>query len=296
VTIVAGFKCDEGIVLCADTQETIGGISKRNVPKLRVEPSGIEAAMWPLGSRHNVTMAFCAATNDGAFADELVDRAWKDAKNAESLDEASEVIHRSIRSSYTEFGQIYQPGYCPSAELVYGIVVDGNSKLFYASGPAVNEKEDYATGGVGRYMADFLVSRMFETTLNLRQCAVLGAYILFQTKEHVEGCGGDSHIAILRNKGTSGRLDGHRVQTLTSLLQHSDSEIGKILIRYADVSLSSEEFRKEAVEKLDYLIQMKEGELKSLRDWDSLWEKIAGMTIDKDGLPMLVEDDKDSAG
>jgi 20S proteasome alpha/beta subunit len=38
VTIVAGFKTIDGIVLCADTQETIGGISKRNVPKLRFEP------------------------------------------------------------------------------------------------------------------------------------------------------------------------------------------------------------------------------------------------------------------
>ena len=39
MTIIAGFKCSEGIVICADTQETIG-TSKRSVPKLRFEPFG----------------------------------------------------------------------------------------------------------------------------------------------------------------------------------------------------------------------------------------------------------------
>jgi 20S proteasome alpha/beta subunit len=33
MTIIAGFKCHEGLVLCADTQETVGNVSKRNVPK-----------------------------------------------------------------------------------------------------------------------------------------------------------------------------------------------------------------------------------------------------------------------
>ena len=39
VTIVAGFRSYQGIVLCADTQETVANISKRNVPKLIFQPS-----------------------------------------------------------------------------------------------------------------------------------------------------------------------------------------------------------------------------------------------------------------
>jgi hypothetical protein len=37
VTIVAGFKCADGVVLCADTQETLEG-TKTYVPKLRMFP------------------------------------------------------------------------------------------------------------------------------------------------------------------------------------------------------------------------------------------------------------------
>ena len=33
VTIIAGFRCQDGVVICADTQETSGS-AKRNVPKL----------------------------------------------------------------------------------------------------------------------------------------------------------------------------------------------------------------------------------------------------------------------
>jgi hypothetical protein len=45
VTIIAGFRCQDGIVICADTQETtsMGGIplSKRNIPKLQFNEHNI---------------------------------------------------------------------------------------------------------------------------------------------------------------------------------------------------------------------------------------------------------------
>ncbi len=290
VTIVAGFRCAEGVVLCADTQETISNISKRNVPKLRIEPSDLELATWSLRSSRDIGVAFCGATDDGAFMDEIVDRAWKEVKNANSLDEASELINQSLKGSYKEFGEIYQPGYLPSTELVYGIKMEGKSRLFYAFGPAVNEKTEYATGGVGCYMADFLASRMYKTTLNLRQCVILAAYVLFQTKEHVAGCGGDSHIAVLRNTGTSDRIGWHRVQALTKLLKHADPEIGRILLHYADLRLKDEEIRKSVTETLDILLVARESERIDLKGWEDFWASFSDQKLDDLGLPAAEEE------
>jgi hypothetical protein len=53
-------------------------------------------------------------------------------------------------------------------------------------------------------ITDFLAARMKPTMLDLHQCVILAAYILFQAKEHVDGCGGESQIAVLRHKGKSG--------------------------------------------------------------------------------------------
>ncbi len=130
VTIVAGFKCVDGIVICADTQETVNKISKRSVPKLRFEPSGLEGALLTLGTPNPLAVAFCGATDDGVFLDMLIDKAWKAAESATSLAEACESIEESIKETYKEYGSIYQTGYCPTAEIIYGVKMDNDSKLF----------------------------------------------------------------------------------------------------------------------------------------------------------------------
>ena len=71
------------------------------------------------------------------------------------MEEVCENIKKSIKKSYRDFGRIYQPGCCPTAEVIYGVKIDGESKLFYANGPAINENPSYASGGVGRIMVEF---------------------------------------------------------------------------------------------------------------------------------------------
>lgn len=288
VTIVVGFKCAEGIVLCADTQETVHNLSKRNVPKLRVEPSNRASAV--LSGLGDMAVAFCGATDNGPFVDEIIDRAWRAARGAKSLENVSELINQSIKASYREFAKVYQPGFLPTTELIYGVKMAGDSRLFYAYGPAVNEKDEYATGGIGYYMADFLASRMFSSALNMRQCVILAAYILFQAKEHVDGCGGASHIAVLRNNGSSGLVNSGRIEVLTRLLQYGDSSISKIALQHADVSLGSDEFRKSAIETIDALTRMREHGTEAYAESEKFWNAVLGMGVDEVGMPYMKED------
>ena len=110
MTIIAGFKCLDGIVVCADTQETVGNYSKRNVPKLRFEaPIG---AMKVLGGYSNVALAVCGAGH-GPFIDKLADEAWKSVEVTKNIDEACIAAEEAIKRTYEEFGRIYQTGMCP---------------------------------------------------------------------------------------------------------------------------------------------------------------------------------------
>lgn len=247
VTIIAGFKSYEGIVLMADTQETVSNISKRNIPKLRFEPSG--------GPHEgdNLAAAFCGAGDNGPFIDKLVETAWEDAQLATSLDEACEEIEKSIKRVYREFGQIYQVGYCPSAELIYGVKMHSQCRLFSAHGAIITKKETYDSWGAGYYMADFLANRMYRDYLNLRQCAILAAYILYQAKEHVDGCGGDSHIAVLRENGVSGIADWQHVEAITKMLGFADHDMGTLLLNCADLDMEPAEFIKEANDRIEIL-------------------------------------------
>lgn len=293
VTIVAGFKTTDGVVLCADTQETVGGISKRNVPKLRFEPTGIlyRADKHRRGlDPDDLAVAFCGATDNGPYLDMLVDEAWEAVKEATSITHACALIKQSIKDTYREYGGIYQPGQLPSAEIIYGVKMEGCSRLFHAFGPAISESDACLSGGVGAYLADFIASRMYDRYIDLRQCIILAAYVLFQAKEHVDGCGGDSHIAVLRNEGTSGQVHWENVESATRLVKTSEKKIGEMLIHYADMGLSTEEFKKRATESLEELVSVRGFEIDKFRQHKEMWDAFFGSPLhDEVGLPTPLE-------
>lgn len=146
MTIIAGFRCQDGIVVCADTQETLGS-AKRNVPKLEFTHGPTWSAEQNKMINHDLALAMCGA-GDSPFVDKVASRAWDALRGVADIYEASDAVESMIKETYREFGEIYQPGSFPQAELIYGITIGGQSRLFQASGPLVNEKS-YASSGIG---------------------------------------------------------------------------------------------------------------------------------------------------
>jgi hypothetical protein len=285
VTIIAGFKSYEGIVLCADTQETLEH-AKRNIPKLRFEPLNTHG--FPVQeSIEDLAVAFCGA-GDGPFIDKLVSEAWQGASVATSLDEACEAIEASIRRVYKEFGAVYQQGMCPEVQLIFGVKMDHRSRLFSAVGPIVNEKRGYECGGVGHYMADFLASRMYGDHLPIHACVILAAYILFQSKEHVDGCGGDSQIVVLREDGSSGIVDWKRVEVITELLSRSDRDVSELLLKSANLTITDNDLKEAASFTYDLLEVFRKNQREELQKWDEMTAGMLGKfkpNTDELGLP-----------
>lgn len=287
MTMIAGFRSYEGVVLCADTQETVEH-AKRSIPKLRFEPRISE---WEEEHFSNLAAAFCGA-GDGPFTDKLVEEAWKASKNASDLDAACDAIELSIKNQYQEFGAIFQPGYCPQAQLIFGVKMNGRSRLFSACGPVVNEKQGYDSGGVGHYIADFLAARMYGSHLSVCQCVILAAYALFQAKEHVEGCGGDSHIAVLRDDGASGIVDWKRIQTITELLRSADHETGDLLLRSADLNLHDQDLKQTFDHARELLEFFRKNAVDEIKRWDGLPTIMLAGSKPRDslGLPLPSDD------
>ena len=294
MTVVGGFRCSKGVVLLADTQETVG-ISKRQVPKLRFEET--PKAQSALSGGSDLAVAFCGATDNGAFVDKLVDSAWKAAQWQSDIDSVSDSIAKSIEETYKHYGTIYQPGYMPNTELIYGVKMNGRSRLFNAVGPAVNEKQQYCTGGLGTYMADFLAARMYTDGLTVQQCVILAAYILFQSKEHVDGCGGKSHIAILREDGPSGLVDSQRVEAITENLKRADSELGSLLLASSDLDVSDGDFREQADSVYKFLEVFREEQKKDFKRWEQFrrsFDLFYGLSIKRDSLGLTLSVDQTS--
>jgi 20S proteasome alpha/beta subunit len=293
VTLVGGLRCNKGIVLLAETQETVG-MAKRHVPKLRFEE--ISGAARTL-SGNDLAVAFCGATNNGAFVDKLVDLAWQATQFQPDINSVCKAIEKSIEDTYSHYGTTFQPGYMPSAELIYGVKMQGESRLFHASDSIVNIKDEYCTGGVGAYIADFLAARMYTTGLSIQQCVILAAYILFQAKEHVDGCGGQSHIAVLREDGASGMVDSQRIEAITQNLQRADSELGGVLLASADLELSDKEFHDQTDQAYEFLKMWREEQKKDFQKWKQfreIFDKFYNLTINRNSLGLIQSIDETS--
>ncbi|HEY6348382.1 MAG TPA: hypothetical protein VI636_03130 [Candidatus Angelobacter sp.] len=286
MTIIAGFRSENGIVVCADTQET-SGPSKRTVPKLRFEARG----MW---TDAPLAIAFCGS-GYGPLIDKLTAECWKAAEPLGCLDDVCEIIEKTIKKLYKEYRSIYGASECPTAELIYGVKAKEGNKLFSANGPIVNEKPEYYSTGVGYYMADFLASRMYRPYLRLHQCVILAAYILFQAKEHVDGCGGDSHIAVLRDDGESGLVDATRIEAITEMLKLFDAGCGEISLKVADLDLDEESLAKELNDLSELLKHYRELQRNEIKKHDefglaAMFARIAGggKPPIRDSLGMIV--------
>jgi len=291
VTIIAGFRCQGGIVLCSDTQETYGD-SKRNVTKLQCFNGPVLSQDGQQMVNADLALAICGA-GYGPFIDKITSQAWDSVRHVSDIWEASERVESMIKETYQEFGQVYQTGACPQVNLIYGITKDGDSKLFQAIGPVVNETT-YSSDGIGYYLANFLTTRMRgDSWLTMRQTIILAAYILFQAKEHVEGCGGESHIAVLRESESSGMVDFRLVQHLTEYLKSADHYTGEMLLTAADFSMSDSEASRELSNSMEMLKFLRSEEMKRLEEHRasdlSLFSFLDGSKreVDDLGLPVV---------
>ena len=170
-------------MICADSQETVNKTSKRSVTKVRYEPCSPEGHDLNFS---DLGVAFCGA-GDGPFIDKLAQEAWGACSGEKNLNDVCSVIERKIKETYQEFGQIYQPGYCPEVHLIYGVKMAGKSRLFSAFGPIVNEKFEYESGGAGQIMAEFLAHKLHRSWLGIEQASILAAYVLLKAGENVDG-------------------------------------------------------------------------------------------------------------
>jgi hypothetical protein len=213
----------------------------------------------------DLALAICGA-GYGPFIDKITSQAWDAVRHVSDIWEASERVESMIKETYQEFGQIYQTGACPQVNLIYGITKGGESRLFQAIGPVINETT-YASDGIGCYLANFLTTRMRgDGWLTIRQTITLAAYILFQTKEHVDGCGGDSHIAVLRESESCGMVDFRLIEHLTEYLKSADHYTGEMLLTAADFSISDSDASEGISISVDMLKFLRSEEIKRLKD------------------------------
>jgi 20S proteasome alpha/beta subunit len=197
MTIAAGFVCLDGIVLCADTQETITGYTKTNTDKIRrMEDHGLCVAITGAGDTELIETV-----------GERIERAlfWEYMPTTVRMpDQVRDIIQQEVSASFKRYILPYASfpkDDRPWCDLLIVVTVKNEVNnyecLYRASGTTVREiKFGGDCVGSGLILAKSLMERFCDSFMDLDELVLAIIYVMFQTKKWVDGCGGKTDIVV----------------------------------------------------------------------------------------------------
>jgi 20S proteasome alpha/beta subunit len=236
MTVAAGFRCQDGVVLCADEEYTEGGLLKFTGSKMVVYE----------GLRARVLLTFSGDKDFATMAmDKIVERL---ARSSETATEIRSIVEGEIQQLHKK--HIYRhPGYkdgiAPEVSFLVGVWTEPQeTDLWVTSRTTATRVPTWHTIGVGHYLAAYLGKTLFADSLNVREAALLGSYLLSQAKEHVPGCGGTSNIVTLAKDGSIKREDSLNIFEGEAYFSEFTTLVRRLFYAFGDLDLPNDELNR----------------------------------------------------
>ena len=175
MTIAAGFRCENGIVICADREVSSESDKYEESKIFTLHPSNID--MNP--------QAVFAGSGWLDFVKMTVAKIRFNANSAANAYEVVEIIEKTILEVHRKHIRWYPSGgEKPHFNLVVGLRdAGGRLSLYNTSGTAVNEVPDYTSTGVGQTLSNYLSRVMTPHELPVEEKVLVAAQIIDQVKE-----------------------------------------------------------------------------------------------------------------
>jgi hypothetical protein len=243
------------MVLCADTQETVDGYRKRNVPKITVKPAinPVPALKQPRRKSDprpkevpppnpQLIVGFAGA-GDSSFLEKLIEKAWLGIAQATSYAERLSSLEEEVTRFFERYWPIYSDNEKPQAELLVGLWSPSEVELFKVVGPLVTRVDSHAFIGWGGHEANTFADRLDMRKLSLKKASSVGIYILKAVKERVPDCGGDTHLLLMKDSGHAYFEDPWKIKWAEEKLRRLEEAVGPLILAVASGEADTDEFQ-----------------------------------------------------
>ena len=198
MTYIAAFDCIEGIVMCADTQETWESSGKYKDEKSYAEKLYVpENLSFPIA----VGGAGCVEPIE-ALALELFERIEK--KAPATIRDLRTTIQESIDFVHSSDATVssWPKTYGTAKWIVAGKPTEDEFAVFIVTGRRVSQrKKEPEIIGYRTPTNKALLKRLYRPGLTMQQAVMLAVYLLSQSKVLDVGVGGDPRIAVITANG-----------------------------------------------------------------------------------------------
>lgn len=240
VTAIFGLHGYPGVVLAADSEETISGYSTRSVGKVsQWENTAFRFAIGAAGAGHYADMV----------AGELLDRLYK--HTSFSLD----LIGNDIRDVLLDFHNTHiWPRACPDsiadAEIQLVIVVQplpkGQVEVFHTNETAVELLGDivkdpnclgWISIGVGQHLADYILDRLYTSSAGESHLLATSVYVMAELIDNIATVGKEPRITLFRNDGTVRELAIEDIQAIEAQFTHLRKKHKRVFQYMTDLTI-----------------------------------------------------------
>ena len=190
MTIALGLIASGGVVIAADRQETEGD-QKKDQRKID--------SLWASG----IGSLVVSGAGNGPYIDSITTRlqlcfgskSWDGFLDEAEMTEAFRSAHAEYYSAAVLPFSGYQAYERPDYELLFGCTLQRDRHLlWYSHKLTVNRVHGYRAVGVGASTAESLLKKFYVSRLPLKVAITLAAFVVYQVKNSVEGCGFETDI------------------------------------------------------------------------------------------------------
>ena len=236
MTIAAGFKVQDGILLCADTQYT--GAMK--VQQQKIFPITIAGEPY----------AFAIAGNEvyGKMAIQECQEAIADLPVENRTERA---VRRSLAHVVKTFNEEYidtrpeteREGARFDLLVAAWVPRGGGLNLFSTKGVGLIHEPDYQCIGTGDYLAHYLIRPVFHRMMLIREVVLLAIQMLASCKTYDAYCGGFSQLIVLGVDGKLTPVEHFEVSQSEGRIENYDRETRQLLFSLSDPAMDDSGFQ-----------------------------------------------------
>jgi hypothetical protein len=227
MTAIAGFHCADGLLVCADMEES-SGYSKRSVRKLYHAQFGAGNEAWEIvigGAGSAIIIDNVIGRLGGLFA-RIVPPVGR--RVGQAIEEVLLAVHKRYiwpnKSTNHEFRLLI--GLSPRTSIP-------KEQRFITTVdivPAVEHQASHVSIGVGADMVNYFADRLFTESMASQEAIQLATFIFREVKEAVSDCGKKTEMWFLPNDGVSPgvHIDPKQIEELENLLPDSTDLLGQM--------------------------------------------------------------------
>jgi 20S proteasome alpha/beta subunit len=202
MTIAIGLRSNDGIVLAADSQETLAGYIKGETGKIKTIIFASGTVLAIVGSGHSDYIE---------TATEKVSDGIGELKNFPDIKNR---LEENLLAFFDKHLARFPENERPAVDLLIGMSMRPSLfALFHYSGTAFYTVSQKAIGA-GILLANGLLSDFASGELNVDESASIAVYILSKVKRRVDTCGGFTDLVALRTNGDFALTDWKPIEKL----------------------------------------------------------------------------------